>query len=114
MYARTHFARESTGVVIFLELPYPIFRARSQKMRLPSEARESDFDTIERARLFLGVFEKVYRFTPFTEDAQPRIRNRCPLELAGYDISQMPMASLCAGSSFAWPLAPVREEVPKP
>ena len=71
------------------------------------------FDTIESARLFLGVFEKVYRFTPFSPDAQPRIRGKCPLELAGYDISQMPMAALCAGSSFAWPLEPPRAEVPK-
>jgi transposase-like protein len=60
------------------------------------------FDTIETAQLFLGVFEKVYRFTPFSQDAQPRIRGKCPLELAGYDISQVPMASLCAGWSLAW------------
>jgi hypothetical protein len=62
------------------------------------------FDTIETAQLFPGVFEKVYRFTPFSQDAQPRIRAKCPLELAGYDISQVPMASLCAGWSLAWPL----------
>jgi transposase-like protein len=62
------------------------------------------FDTIETAQLFLGVFEKVFRFTPFSQDAQPRIRGKCPLELAGYDISQVPMASLCAGWSLAWPL----------
>jgi transposase-like protein len=72
------------------------------------------FDTIASARRFLGVFEKVYRFTPFSQDAQPRIRGKCPLELAGYDISQMPMASLCAGLSFAWRLEPARAEVPKP
>jgi len=71
------------------------------------------FDNIASARLFLGVFEKVYRFTPFSQDAQPRIRGKCPLQLAGYDISQMPMASLAAGSSFAWPLEPPRAEVPK-
>ncbi|MBU0495421.1 MAG: hypothetical protein KKA73_18250, partial [Chloroflexi bacterium] len=74
------------------------------------------FDTIASAQLFLGVFEKVYRFTPFSRDAQPRTRRggKCPLELAGYDISQMPMAAICAGSSFAWPLEPARAEVPKP
>jgi hypothetical protein len=54
---------------------------------------------LETAQLFLGVFEKVYRFTPFSQDAQPRLRGKCPLELAGYDISQLPMASLCAGLS---------------
>lgn len=76
------------------------------------------FDFLERhwptlgARLFLGVFEKVYRFTPFSQDAQPRIRGQCPLELAGYDISQVPMASLCAGFSLAWPLEATQNPVP--
>jgi transposase-like protein len=70
------------------------------------------FDTIETARLFLGVFEKVYRFTPFSPDAQPRIRDKCPLELAGYDISQAPMASLCAGLSVNWPLQVKQKLVP--
>ena len=70
------------------------------------------FDTIETARLFLGVFEKLYRFTPFSRDAQPRIRGKCPLELAGYDISQVPMASLCAGLSVAWPLEVTQNLVP--
>jgi hypothetical protein len=60
------------------------------------------FESIETARLFLAVFEKVYRFTPFTEDAQPRIRGKCPLELAGYDISSLPMAQVCRGWALAW------------
>jgi hypothetical protein len=71
------------------------------------------FDNIASARLFLGVFEKVYRFTPFSQDAQPRIRGQCPLQLAGYDVSQVPMTALCAGSSFAWPLEAAQVEVPK-
>jgi len=71
------------------------------------------FDNIASPRWFLGVFEKGYRFTPFSQDAQPCIRGKCPLELAGYDIGQMPMAALCAGSSFAWPLEPPPAEVPK-
>jgi len=70
------------------------------------------FDTIETAQLFLGVFEKIYRFTPFSQDAQPRIRGKCPLELAGYDTSQMPMASLCAGLSVTWPLEVAQNLVP--
>ena len=37
------------------------------------------FESIESARLYLGVFEKVYRFTPFSDDAQERIRGKCPL-----------------------------------
>ena len=70
------------------------------------------FDTIETAHLFLGVFEKIYRFTPFSQDAQPRIRGKCPLELAGYNISQVPMASLCAGLSIIWPLEVAQNLVP--
>ena len=70
------------------------------------------FESIETARLFLGVFEKIYRFTPFTEDAQPRIRGKCPLELAGYDISGLPMAQVCRGWALSWPPYPAREVVP--
>jgi hypothetical protein len=62
--------------------------------------------------LFLAVFEKLYRFTPFSQDAQPRIRGKCPLQLAGYDISQIPMASLCTGLSVDWPLEMARTHVP--
>jgi hypothetical protein len=36
------------------------------------------FENMESARLYLGVFEKVYRFTPFSDDAQKRIRGKCP------------------------------------
>jgi transposase-like protein len=70
------------------------------------------FDSIESARLYLAVFEKVYRFTPFTEDAQPRIRGKCPLELAGYDISKLPMTQICRGWALDWPLDYVEEGVP--
>jgi transposase-like protein len=70
------------------------------------------FDSIDTARLFLAVFEKLYRFTPFSQDAQPRIRGKCPLQLAGYDISQVPMASLCAGLSVDWPLEVAHTHVP--
>jgi len=34
------------------------------------------------------------------------------LELAGYDISRVPMASLCAGWSLAWPLEVAQNLVP--
>jgi hypothetical protein len=70
------------------------------------------FDTLETAQRFLGVFEKVYRFTPFSADAQPRLRGKSPLELAGYDIRQMPMASLCAGLSVDWPSETTQDRVP--
>jgi hypothetical protein len=70
------------------------------------------FDSLETARLYLAVFEKVYRFTPFTQDAQPRIRGKCPLELAGYDLSGLPMAQVCRGWALAWPVTTTPEGVP--
>ena len=70
------------------------------------------FESIETAQIFLGVFEKMYRLTPFSDDAQPAIRGKCPLALAGYDISQLPMATLCNGLSLDWPLAVVHNDVP--
>ncbi len=70
------------------------------------------FDSIESARIFLAVFEKVYRFTPFSDDAQPRIRGKSPLELAGYDISQLAMTQLCRGWVLNLPLDFATEGVP--
>jgi transposase-like protein len=70
------------------------------------------FESIESAQLYLAVFEKLYRFTPFSDDARPAIRGKCPLQLAGYDISQIPMATLCQGLSLDWPLQLVEEVVP--
>ena len=61
------------------------------------------FDNIRSALCYLGVFEKVYRFTPFSQDAQERIRGKAPLQLAGYDISNLPMSALCSGLSVDWP-----------
>jgi hypothetical protein len=70
------------------------------------------FENIETAQLYLAVFEKLYRFTPFSDDAQPAIRGKCPLQLAGYDISQMPMTALCNGLSLDWPLEVSHNDVP--
>jgi DNA-directed RNA polymerase subunit RPC12/RpoP len=70
------------------------------------------FDSLASARLFLAVFEKVYRFTPFTPDAQPRIRNRCPLELAGYDVASLPMTHICKGWALHWATTPSQGVVP--
>jgi transposase-like protein/DNA-directed RNA polymerase subunit RPC12/RpoP len=55
------------------------------------------FESIQTAQVYLGVFEKVYRFTPFSRDAQARVRGKSPLQLAGYDLSKMPMNWLCRG-----------------
>jgi hypothetical protein len=64
------------------------------------------FESVGTAALFLGVFEKVYRFTPFSQDAQPRLRGKSPLQLAGYDVAQMPMADVCRG----WALSPSAQQ----
>jgi hypothetical protein len=55
------------------------------------------FDSIETAARYLAVFEWCDRLTPFTQDAQRRIRGKCPLDLAGYDVSRLPMAQICRG-----------------
>jgi hypothetical protein len=70
------------------------------------------FENIETARLYLGVFEKVYRFTPFSDDAQKRTRGKCPLELAGYEVQKLPMAQLFRGLAFQWPASAFGELVP--
>jgi transposase-like protein len=70
------------------------------------------FQHIASARCYLSVFEKTYRFTPFSADAQPHIRGRCPLELAGYDIRTLPMAQLFRAFTLRWPDAALQELVP--
>ena len=47
------------------------------------------FDRLSTAQPFLAVFEKIYRTTPFSADAQPRICGKSPLELAGYNMSKI-------------------------
>lgn len=71
------------------------------------------FESVETASVFLGVFEKIYRFTPFSKDAQPRLRGKSPLEVAGYDVAQMPMVSVCRGWALSLPGQPPPEVVPK-
>lgn len=70
------------------------------------------FENIESARLYLGVFEKVYRFTPFSDDAQERIQGRCPLELAGYEVQKLPMTQLFRGLALQWHPSAFQELVP--
>jgi transposase-like protein len=70
------------------------------------------FENIDTARCYLGVFEKVYRFTPFSDDAQKRIRGKCPLELAGYEVLKLPMAQLFRALALQWPTSAFRELVP--
>ena len=73
------------------------------------------FDSIETARTYLHLFEVFYRLTPFAADNRPvkgrelDIRGRCPLELAGYDISQIPLAHLLRGQILGWPPETLQE-----
>jgi len=70
------------------------------------------FESIDSARLYLAVFEKLYRFTPFSDDAHKRIRGKCPLELAGYDVHKLPIAQLFRGLALQWPAPAFQELVP--
>ena len=76
------------------------------------------FDGKETARKYLRVFELAYRFTPFAKDNQPvkgrelDIRGKCPLELAGYDISQIPLAQILRGQLLGSPTGSPPELVP--
>jgi transposase-like protein len=70
------------------------------------------FESIQSAQTFLAVFEKLYRLTPFSDDAQPAIRGKCPLELAGYDIRRLPVATLWNGLSVEWPIEGRQIDVP--
>jgi len=76
------------------------------------------FERIETARRYLRVFELAYRFTPFAKDNRPvtgrelDIRGKCPLELAGYDISHMPLARILRGQLLGWPSGTLSELVP--
>jgi transposase-like protein len=73
------------------------------------------FESIGDAQRYLAVFEKIYRFTPFSQDAQPRIRGKSPLQLAGYDVASLPMTTLCSGLSIIWPLQTAEaDHVPNP
>jgi hypothetical protein len=39
------------------------------------------------------------------------IRGKCPLELAGYDISQIPIAHILRGQLLGWPSETLRQLV---
>ena len=70
------------------------------------------FDSLQTAERYLGVFEKVYRFTAFSDDAQPRIRGKSPLQLAGYDVDKLLMSAACNGWAITLPVQHPQEGVP--
>jgi transposase-like protein len=73
------------------------------------------FDSIETARCYLHLFELTYRFTPFGPEVQPHLRGKCPLELAGHDVTQVPLARYLQehGVALLMPSAARAEVVPK-
>ena len=70
------------------------------------------FHSIESTRLHLRVFEKGYRFTHSSDDAQGRIRGRSPLGLAQYDVQDLPTTLLSRGLALQWPTQALRHLVP--
>jgi hypothetical protein len=66
----------------------------------------------DRSEGGLGVFGKVYRFTPFSDDAQERIWGKCPFGLAGYEVQKLPMAQLFCGLALQWSASAFQEFVP--
>jgi len=59
------------------------------------------FDSFETARCYLHLFELTYRFTPFGPEVQPHLRGKCPLELAGYDLTLAPLARYLRDGSLS-------------
>jgi hypothetical protein len=55
------------------------------------------FDSFESAQVYLRLFELVYRLTPFMADNPGDKRGRSPVELAGYDLQELPIAAFFAG-----------------
>jgi len=78
------------------------------------------FERFETAQRFLAVFELVYRFTPFATDNKKdkerppdkRIGGKCPLEWAGYEVRELPIAQICRGQLLNWPVETLEELVP--
>jgi len=76
------------------------------------------FDSLETARRYLRLFELTYRFTPFAKDNRPvkdralDARGKCPLELAGYDITQIPLARILRGQLLGCSSDPLQELAP--
>lgn len=44
------------------------------------------FESLKTARAYVRLWTYYYRFRPFSPDANPRIRNKSPLQIAGYNV----------------------------
>jgi hypothetical protein len=118
---------DAATIFRFLERHWPALRNAIESHHIPTTNNATEeviriftqhyktfcgFESIESARLYLAVFEKIYRFTPFSDDAQKRIRGKCPLVLAGYEVQKLPMAQLFRGLALQWPASAFQELVP--
>lgn len=54
----------------------------------------------------------LYAFTPFFPGRSALDSGKCLLDLAGYDISQFPMTTICNGLSLDWPLEVAQNDGP--
>jgi transposase-like protein len=71
------------------------------------------FDSSESAQVHLRLFALVYRLTPFAADnPNQAIRGRCPLDLAGYDLTALPLAQFFSQPHLPLPLLHLPEVVP--
>jgi transposase-like protein len=55
------------------------------------------FDSLETAREYVKLWACYYRFRPFSPDSQPHLRNRSPLEIAGYDLDELSLMDFVMG-----------------
>lgn len=115
---------EAAAVFDFLERHWPTLVNAIESQHIPATNNATEevirifnqhyktfcgFESIETAHVYLAVFEKVYRFTPFSDDAQERIRNKCPLELAGYRVQKLPIIHAFRGLALQWPASAFQE-----
>ena len=118
-YAETH-----PKAVALKKQIYKVFDAKTKKTvnkryrKVMALKEEYVVQMPQAQRIFDHLFELTYRFTPFAKDNRPvkgrelDIRGRCPLELAGYDISQMPIAHILRGQLLGWPPETLQQLVP--
>ena len=72
-------------------------------------------DYLAETAAAVAIFDFLERHWPklvngLDSDSIPTTNNA--VELAGYDISQTPMATICAGLSVAWPVEILQTHVP--
>jgi len=124
--AYTQTTPASTVIFDFLVLHWPKlvmpsavikFLPRTTPRNLSSAALTNTIKTsaasnpLNKRQRYLGVFEKVYRFTPFFSRCPARIRGKSPLQLAGYDTSHLPMAVICSGLQHRFAGGPAKERL---